>query len=446
MEKFKLEFWSLERFVRYARRLRKNEVHVEKMMQSIREFGFRVPVLAMSDGEVVDGDLRLQAAERLGMASVPVVLADGLSPAQVKAFRLMANSSAAWANWDEQGLGLELQELRALEFDLELTGLDLSICEDLLEQLRLAGDERDPDAVPESGGPWVTEPGDLWTLGEHRLLCGDSTSVRDVERLMNGELADMVFTDPPYNVNYEGKAGKIRNDHMAAEDFYRFLYDAYTTMFLHLKKGGPIYVAHGESEGVAFRRAFEDVGFKLASCVIWVKNQFVIGRSDYQPQHEPILYGWKPGARHCWFGGRKRTTSVQLDGDVVQVEDDGLQLNLPNRILRVCGRDLGIEELVPSVVFEKKPLRSDDHPTMKPVALVERFLLNSCKRGELVLDPFGGSGSTLMACETNARRCRTMELDPRFADVIVRRWQEFTGRQARLDGSGMTFAEKEARQ
>ncbi|MFW5497784.1 MULTISPECIES: site-specific DNA-methyltransferase [unclassified Maridesulfovibrio] len=441
MTKLALEYWPLARFRSYDRNLKKHKSSVDKMIQSIEEFGFRIPVLAGTNGEIIDGELRFLAALQLEIDEIPVVLADDLNPAQVKAFRLMANSSSAWSKWDEEALALELLELRTFDVDLQLTGFAISDVEDLLKQF---GPENsgntDPDSVPDLESEYVTSPGDIWVLGDHRLMCGDSTSGADISRLMAGEAVDMVFTDPPYNVNYEGKAGKIKNDHMSNDQFYQFLYDAFTAMFLALKKGGPIYVAHGESEGINFRTAFRDAGFKCASCVIWAKNNFVLGRSDFQPQHEPILYGWKPGARHCWYGGRKRTSVQMLENDdQLQVENDSIQLTLQNRVLSITGDNLQVEELIPSVVHEKKPQRSDEHPTMKPVALVERFLKHSSLKNETVLDSFGGSGSTLIACERTRRKCRTMELDPRFADVIVRRWQEFSGRAAVRESDGLTF-------
>ncbi|MBI9112271.1 DNA modification methylase [Maridesulfovibrio ferrireducens] len=441
MTKLCLEHWPLERFRSYDRNLKKHKTSVNKMIESIREFGFRIPVLAQSDGTIVDGELRLLAALQLEIIEIPVVLADGMTPQQIKAFRLMANSSSAWSKWDDESLALELSELRTYDFDLQLTGFALSDVEDLLEQFgpEFSGNE-DPDSVPDIESEYVSKHGDLWILGEHRLLCGDSTSGADISRLMNNNSADMVFTDPPYNVNYEGKAGKIKNDNMSNGQFYQFLYDAFTAMFLALKKGGPIYVAHGESESINFRSAFQDAGFKTASCVIWAKNAFVLGRSDFQPQHEPILYGWKPGARHCWYGGRKKTSVQQFQNDEhMQIEGDSVQLTMQNRLLLISGKDLQVEELIPSVVHEKKPQRSDAHPTMKPVALVERFLKNSSLKNDIVLDSFGGSGSTLIACERTKRKCHTMELDPRFADVIVRRWQEFTGQTAILEFDGRTF-------
>ena len=445
MEKMKLEAWPTGRLRSYERQLRKNGKNVERMVRCIEEYGFRIPILALPDGEVVDGDLRLKAALHMGLETVPVLLAEGMTGEQVRAFRILANSSVAWSKWNDEELALELRELWAADFDLELTGLPLAEIEDLLASLGEADGGEDPDALPESG-PVVTLPGDLWLLGAHRLLCGDSTRKAEVRSLMAGEEADLVWTDPPYNVDYHGKAGSIRNDSLPDAEFRQFLRDAFAAMFAVLRKGGAAYVAHADTEGLNFRGAFCEAGFKLASCLVWRKDHFVLGRADYQCQHEPILYGWKPGAAHRWFGGRKRKTLQELGGlGRVDVLPDGtVSLFLDDRALRVSGRDLAVEDLETTLVFEAKPRSSDLHPTMKPVSLVERFLKNSSLKGDGVLDPFGGSGTTLIACERTRRRCRTMELDPKYADVIVRRWQEFTGLCAVHEASGETFARREA--
>lgn len=446
MEKVKCETWPVSRLRPYERRLRRNDKNVERMARCIEEYGFRIPILARLDGEVVDGDLRLKAAQHMGLADVPVILAEGMTDEQVRAFRILANSSVAWSTWDDGQLALELRDLWEMDFDLELTGLPMADVEDLLASLGEAEGGADPDAVPEPG-PCVSRPGDLWRLGAHRLLCGDATSAADVRRLMGDELADMIWTDPPYNVDYHGKAGSILNDHMPDAAFRAFLRDAFAVMFGALRAGGAAYVAHADTEGRNFRGAFCEAGFKLASCLVWRKDHFVLGRADYQCQHEPILYGWKPGAAHRWYGGRKRRTLQDLGGlGAVDVRPDGeVRLFLDDRALRITGRDLVVEDLESTLVFESKPRSSELHPTMKPVSLVERFLKNSSRKGECVLDPFGGSGTTLVACERTRRRCRTMELDPKYADVIVRRWQEFAGLDAVHEASGETFAQREAR-
>ncbi len=436
----------MERLQSHHRALRKHDRNVDRMAESIRAFGFLVPVLATRQGRVVDGELRLKAAAKMGLQAVPVVLADGLSEAQVQAFRIMANTSAGWSGWDEQALALEVFELSQLDFDLGLTGLSLAHIEDLLDAHgREIQGLTDPDDAPEVQAQRVSRLGDVWILGEHRLLCGDSTDVGQIHALMSGELAGLVWTDPPYNVAYEGKAGKIMNDKMSAAAFREFLQAAFLAMHLVMERGAPIYVAHGESEGLNFRTTFLEAGFKLSSCVIWEKDSLVIGRSDYQPMHEPVLYGWKPGAPHRWFGGRKRTSVAKLDaGEHVEVLEDGrVRVLLSGGVVEIDGQDLQVEAFEPSLIRHPRPKRSDEHPTMKPVGLIERFLRNSSLQGDLVLDPFGGSGSTLMACERTGRRCRTMELDPRFVDVIVRRWQNYTGAQALREADGRTFGECE---
>ena len=436
----------MERLQPHHRALRKHDRNVDRMVDSIRAYGFLVPVLATREGRVVDGELRLKAAAKMGLQAVPVVLADGLSEAQVQAFRIMANTSSGWSAWDEQTLALEVFELSQLDFDLGLTGLGLAHIEDLLDAHgRAVQGLTDPDDAPEVQVQRTSRLGDVWILGEHRLLCGDSTDVEQLHTLMDGESAGLVWTDPPYNVDYEGKAGKILNDKMSAVAFRQFLLDAFLAMHLVMERGAPIYVAHGESEGVSFRTTFLEAGFKLSSCVIWEKDSLVIGRSDYQPMHEPILYGWKPGAPHRWFGGRKRTSVSKLEaGERVEVLEDGrIRVLLTSGVVEIDGQDMNVEAFEQSLIRHPRPKRSDEHPTMKPVGLIERFLRNSSLQGDLVLDPFGGSGSTLMACERTGRRCRMMEKDPRFVDVIVRRWQNYTGAHALREADGRTFGECE---
>jgi len=435
MEKLKLEYWPLGRLRPYARGLRKyGKDVVERMMDSIREYGFRVPVLARSDGEVVNGRLCLDAAARLGMETVPVILADDLSEGQVRAFRLLVNRSATWAAWDDEMVAVELGELRELDMDLSLTGFDVAELDELLGLLPLGG-RTDPDDVPELPETPVTRPGDVWILGRHRLLCGDATVQADLEQLLEGERPDLAVTDPPYNVAVEGRAGKILNDDMAAGAFRDFLGRAFAALYAVLADGAAAYVAHSDTEGLTFRESFEAAGFKLASCLIWRKNVHVLGRSDYHWQHEPILYGWKPTGRHAWFGGRRQTTLLEGLPGAVLLEDGRVQIPAGDDLFLITGQDLRVEVAPGSVVSVDKPVRSDAHPTMKPVALLERFLRNSSRPGGLVIDPFGGSGSTLMACQGLGRDCRTLELDPRFCDVIVRRWQDHTGRTATtLDG------------
>ena len=401
----KIEHWPTGKLIDYARNPRKNDHAVDQMAGVIQEYGFRIPCVARSDGLLVDGHLRLKAARKLGLATVPVVLADDLTETQIKAFRLLANRSATWADWDDELLGLEFAELKESGFDLELTGFSAAEWDALI-----AGEETtnegltDEDAAPEVVETPVSTPGDLWLLGEHRLLCGDSTDGDSFAALMAGEKAAMVFTDPPYGVNYansakdkmRGKHRPILNDNLG-ENFGPFLKAALSPMLAHCE--GAIYISMSSSELDTLQSAFRAAGGKWSTFIIWAKNTFTLGRADYQRQYEPILYGWRDGTDHYWCGARDQ-------GDVWQI---------------------------------KKPQKNDLHPTMKPVELVERAVRNSSKSRDIVLDPFGGSGSTLIACEKSGRRARLIELDPKYVDVIVRRWQDWTGKGAVRAKDGVSF-------
>ena len=395
-----VESWPVTRLVPYARNPRKNDEVVDKMAAAIKEFGFRIPIVARSDGSIIDGHLRLKAAQRLGLTEVPVALADDLSEAQIKAFRLLANRSVAWAEWDNELLSLELKDLQDLGYDLGLTGFDADELKSLTEDEQSVG-LTDEDAVPEAPAEPVTKPGDVYVLGNHRLLCGDSTVLANVEKVLDGALADMVFTDPPYNVNYantakdkmRGKNRAILNDDLG-DGFEKFLYDACVNMLTVCK--GAIYVCMSSSELHTLQKAFVEAGGKWSTFVIWAKNTFTLGRADYQRQYEPILYGWKQGIDHFWCGARNQ-------GDVW---------------------------------FVNKPRVNDLHPTMKPVELVERAVQNSSKSRDIVLDCFGGSGTTMIACEKSGRQARLIELDPKYCDVIVKRWEEFTGKTAVRNEAG----------
>jgi DNA modification methylase len=415
----------------YDRNPRKNDAVVARMVESIKEFGFRIPVVAKSDGSVVDGHLRLKAAQRMGMKSVPVVLADELTDAQVKAFRLLANRSANWADWDDDLLRQELADLKGMDFDLSLTGFDAEEISSMLDIPLDVGGLTDPDEVPEPPVVPVTKPGDVWLLGKHRLMCGDSTSIDAVDQLMRGEKADMVWTDPPYNVNYEGGTGmKIQNDSMPGASFRQFLVDAFVAAYAVTKAGRPIYVAHADSEGENFRGAVRESGFLLKQCLVWVKNSMVMGRQDYQWQHEPILYGWKPGEAHKWYGDFNKKTVIDDDVDVKKLDKKDL-VALVNKLRNSKGT---------TVIREDKPYRNDIHPTMKPVALVGGMILNSSRPEDVVLDLFGGGGATLIACEKHNRNARLMELDPKYCDVIVKRWEDFTGKKAVLETSSAGYS------
>lgn len=436
-----IEQWPVERLRPYEHNPRKNDHVVNRMVESLREFGFRVPVLARSDGELIDGHLRYKAALAMSMTTVPVIPADDMSEAQIRAFRILINRSATWADWDEELLLRELQALQLADMDLAVTGFDQRELDEML--MDMGTDGKDPDDAPEPPAVPMVRDGEIWILGRHRVMCGDARSMADARRLLGDAQLDMIWTDPPYNVDYRGKAGKIRNDKMSPTDFEEFLLAVHRIMHEALRPGGGIYVAHSEAgDGTVFRRTFAAAGFKLAACLIWRKQTAVLGRGDYHFQHEPILYGWRRGAAHRWYGNRKQRTlfEAELPG-LREMEDGSWQFCLENRLYRLSGEAICVEELPTTILDAPKPARSDLHPTMKPVALIKRMVANSSPRGGLVGDFFGGSGSTLMACERLGRQARLIEIDPRFAEVIIRRWQEYSGGQAVRESDGVTFAE-----
>ena len=331
------------------------------------------------------------------------MVASGWTDAQKRAYVIADNKLALNAGWDNELLALELGELGDAGFDLELTGFTDEEIKAMMPVEVYEG-LTDQDAAPALQENSVTVPGDVWVMGKHRLMCGDSTSTDDLTKLTQGNLVDMWLTDPPYNVAYEGGTKdklKIKNDEMGDEQFRQFLRDAYTAADTVMKPGAVFYIWHADTEGYNFRGAAKDAGWTVRQCLIWKKSSFVLGRQDYQWQHEPCLYGWKEGAAHLWAADRKQTTILEFD----------------------------------------KPSRNGEHPTMKPVALFEYQMLNNTKGGDLVLDSFGGSGTTLVAAEKNGRTALLMELDPRYCDVIVKRWQDYTGQQAIHAETGKTFAE-----
>jgi DNA modification methylase len=399
-----IEYWPIERLVEYPRNPRKNDAAVDRMCGSIREFGFKIPCLVRSDGEVVDGHLRLKAARKLGITEIPVILCDEWTAAQVKAFRLMVNRSVSWAEWDEELLSQELLALKDLDFDLGLTGFEDEELARLLAAQDAVEGLTDEDSIPELLETPICEPGDLWILGAHKLLVGDATSSDDVARLMAGASADLLFEDPPYNVNYEGYTEdrlKIRGDRMSDAEFKQFLEVAFRSCRTAVKPGASLYICHSSSWQREFQNALEAAGFEVRCQIIWAKNTFAWGFGRYKFQHEPMFYAHVAGEKDPWYGDKSQSTLWE----------------------------------------EKKPAANRIHPTAKPVELVERALLNSSKAGDVVCDFFGGSGSTLIGCERRNRMARLMEIDPKYADCIVRRFQEYTGKQAMLDGDGRTFAE-----
>jgi len=396
----RIECWPLERLKPYAQNAKTHGAdQVAKIAASMAQFGWTVPVLVAGDGEVIAGHGRILAATHLGLTDAPVIVLDHLSEAQRRAYRLADNKLTELGAWDEALLAGELQELLADDFDLSVVGFSDAELDALLAgEGDAGGGNEGEDEVPETPVDPVSRPGDLWLLGPHRLLCGDATVITDLDRLMAGRKADLCFTDSPYNVDYAGgvgaeKAGKgrrILNDALG-DGFERFLHDACVSIVTHT--AGAIYMCMSSSELHTLQRAFVAAGGHWSTFIIWAKDRFTLGRSDYQRQFEPILYGWPEGAKHHWCGARDQ-------GDVW---------------------------------FVDRPSKNDLHPTMKPVGLVERAIRNSSRRDGIVLDPFGGSGTTLIAAERTGRMARLLELDPKYCDVIVQRWQNETGRAARLD-------------
>ena len=366
--------------------LKPGDPEYEKLKRSIEQFVYVEPVIwNEKTGRVVGGHQRLKVLTDMGITEVDVVVVD-MDIEKEKALNIALNKISG--EWDTEKLALVIADLQGTDFDVSLTGFDPEELEDLFrDDVKGGVKEDDFDVEAELKKPTFSKAGDLWMLGEHRLFCGDSTKPETFDLLMNGKKANLVVTDPPYNVDYKGSAGKIKNDSMAEDQFEQFLLAAYQQMEAAMADDASIYVFHSDSHGLAFRKAFEEAGFYLSGCCIWKKQSLVLGRSPYQWQHEPVLFGWKKKGKHQWYTGRKESTIWEFD----------------------------------------KPKKNKDHPTMKPIALVSYPIMNSTMTGCLVLDPFGGSGSTLIACEQTGRVCYTVELDEKFCDVIVRRYIEQVG-------------------
>lgn len=430
----------------YARNSRTHsKEQVAQIAASMREFGFTNPVLTDADGGILAGHGRVMAANLLSLDEVPTIPLGHLTKAQQRALVIADNKIALNAGWDTEMLRVELEDLKAEDFDLSLTGFSDAEIDELMEP-QTEDTDKDPDAAPPAPEVPHSVPGDVWVLGPHKIMCGDSCSIDAWDQLMGKEKADIVWTDPPYNVAYESKlAGAIKNDDMDDAAFRQFLVDAHTCLFAVMKPGAAIYVAHADTEGLNFRAAFNAAGLKLSGCLIWRKDSLVLGRSDYQWMHEPILYGWKPGSAHRWYGGRKNTTVMELGASspFVRQEDGSYAIAVGDQVLRVSG-DAVLEESPSSVIYHEKPKRSSEHPTMKPVALVERMLKHNARAGDLVVDAFSGSGTTLMAADRLGMCARVMELDPKFVDVCVRRWEEYTGRKAINQTTGQEFPAAES--
>lgn len=402
--KQQIEYIPTEKLIPYARNSRTHsDEQVAQICSSINEFGFTNPVLIDADDVIIAGHGRTMAAHRLQMKELPCLRLSHLTEAQKQAYVIADNKLALNAGWNDEMLKIELQELKDADFDLSLTGFDDKELADLLADAVEEG-LVDDDQVPDEPEKPVSVIGDIWKLDQHRVMCGDSTSITAIDELMEMQKADMWLTDPPYNVDYTGKtkdALKIKNDKMNDDTFRQFLTDAYTAADLSMKEGAVFYIWHADSEGYNFRGAAKDVGWEVRQCLIWSKNNMVMGRQDYHWQHEPCLYGWKSGAGHFWANDRKQTTILHFD----------------------------------------RPSKSSQHPTMKPVNLMEYQIKNNTRGSDIVLDSFGGSGSTLIACEKTGRKARLMEFDPKYVDVIVKRWQDYTGRKAIQAETGKTFDE-----
>jgi DNA modification methylase len=416
-----------------------SEAQVEQIATSICEFGFTNPVLIDPSGHVIAGHGRLLAAKLLKMPTVPTLTLPPMTETQRRALILADNKLAMNAGWDNDKLRFELSALEVEGFDLEILGWSP---EELADLYTVSSGGGDPNDCPSLRPVSRSQLGDCWVLGPHRVVVGDCREQPAWDLLMGKERADICWTDLPYNVDYESAAGKIQNDKMSASDFVEFLRLAFVGIYHVLKAGGACYVCHADTEGLGVRTAFGAAGFKLSGCLIWKKDALVLGRSDYQWIHEPILYGWKPGAKHRWHGGRKNTTITELGAGspFTALPDGRWQVTIGNQMFIVDALAT-VEQLVPSLLEEPRPKRSTEHPTMKPVELVERMLINSSRAGDIVVDPFGGAGSTLVAAERLNMSARLMELDPHYADVIIRRWQALSGRSAVRAGSDETFGD-----
>lgn len=402
-----MELVEINKLVPYVNNARTHSPEqINKLRSSLREFGFINPVIIDKDYGIIAGHGRVIAAREEGIDKVPCVFVDHLTEAQKKAYIIADNRMALDAGWDEELLRVEIEALQAEAFDVSLTGFDEKEITDLFKdtQAEVKDDDYDLTAALEKAA--FVKKGDVWVVGRHRLVCGDATNAEDVDKLCEDKRVNLILTDPPYGVSFKSASGlTIQNDSMKNEEFYSFLLAAFKNMVSHLEPGGSAYVFHADTEGLNFRRAFIDAGLHLAGCCIWVKNSLVLGRSDYQWQHEPVLYGFLKNGKHHWYSDRKQTTIWNFD----------------------------------------KPKRNENHPTSKPLDLLSYPLKNSTQENAIALDTFGGSGSTLMACELTNRICYTMELDEKYASVILRRYVEDTGDGANVyvmrDGEKLMYAD-----
>mgnify|MGYP001448020418 FL=1 len=391
----KIEIADITSIKPYENNPRKlSETAIEKVAMSLKEYGFRQPIVVDKKRVIVAGHTRYRASKKLGLKKIPISVIDNLSNEQINAYRIADNRTAEESEWDSELLKMEIKELEAKDFKLDLLGFNEDQINDLLfEEKQGLTDE---DEVPEAPEEPISKLGDIWKLGNHRVMCGDSIKIDTYAKLCNETKVDLYLTDPPYNVSYEGKTKDkltIQNDKQTDDEFIQFLSQAFVSADSVLKMGGAFYIWHSDSEGLNFRLACIEAKWKLRQTLIWSKNSMVMGRQDYHWQHEPCLYGWKEGSSHSWYSDRKQTTIIKHD----------------------------------------RPTQSKLHPTMKPVGLMEYLIKNSSKQEDIILDSFLGSGSTLIACEKQSRICYGVELDPKYCDVIIKRWENFTGKKAELE-------------
>lgn len=378
---------DVSELIPYVRNARTHsQAQVAQIAASIREFGFLSPILVAEDNTILAGHGRLAAALKLGLKKVPCVKENHLTETQKRAYIIADNKLSLNAGWDSELLAVELSELEGADFNLDLLGFDEVELSSIFDADKDVSDD-DFDVEKELEEPCFSKTGDIWTLGKHRVICGDATKLETFKTLLEDTKVNLVVTDPPYNVNYEGAAGKIKNDNMENDKFYQFLFNSFVNMEQAMADDASIYMFHADTEGLNFRKAFQDARFYLSGCCIWKKPSLVLGRSPYQWQHEPCLYGWKKKGKHKWYAGRKETSVWEFE----------------------------------------KPKKNADHPTMKPIALLAYPIKNSSMTNSLVLDPFAGSGSTLIACEQTGRICYAIELDEKYCDVIVKRYIEQIG-------------------
>lgn len=406
--------------------LKPGDAEYEKLKRSLVEFGYVDPIIwNKQTGNIVGGHQRFKIMRDMGLTKIKCVVLD-IEPTKEKALNIALNKISG--DWNMPALEDLLKDLESQGYDLSITGFDAEEIREITGDPIVDEDDFDLEEALEEIEEPETKPGDVWILGRHRLICGDSTMPEPYTKLMAGGEADLILTDPPYNVNVQGGTKDkltIKNDNMDASSFLWFLTESFSRMCENTKKGGAIYVFHADSAGNEFRQAFSHSGYDLHQCLIWVKSSMVLGRQDYQWIHEPILYGWKPGAGHYYINERCNTTVIDDKLDLSGLKKDEL--------LALCKEMYNEKFKGTTIIKEDKPFRNSEHPTMKPVKLCGRLIMNSTREDEVVLDPFGGSGSTLIACEQAKRSCRTIELDPVYCDVIVKRWEELTGEIARKE-------------